>query len=130
MRNSFIQFAFFLLFCGLMIGACTHDPVIPEPEPTFCETTMPTYADSIKIIVDLTCSYTGCHAAGAGIGDFTNYAGMLSRLDNGKIEERVIDMRNDTMVGMPPFYASGQKDLTAHQLELFQCWLDNGHPEQ
>jgi len=133
MKINLLHHTLFLLTFALVIASCKHEPIIPdppEPEPTFCEQTSPTYSDSIKVIVELSCSYTGCHAAGAGIGDFTTYSGMLSRLDNGKIEERVIDMEEDTTLGMPPFYASGPVDLTDEQLALFKCWLDNGYPEQ
>jgi len=129
MKNSYLQIAGVLIIIGSLIGSCKHDPIIPDPEPTFCEINNPMYSDTIKAIISLNCSYTGCHGAGAVFGDFTSYASMLSRLDNGKIEERVIDMKDDTMVGMPPYYAAGPVDLTDSELELFKCWLDNGHPE-
>lgn len=129
-KISLFHYVVSFLILAIAIASCKHDPIITEPVP-FCEQASPTYVDSIKTIIDLSCSYAGCHASGAGIGDFTNYSGMLSRLDNGKIKERVIDMKEDAALGMPPNYATaGPIDLTVEQLELFQCWLDNGYPEQ
>lgn len=130
MKTNYLHQVVLVMILGLAIASCKHDPVIPDPVP-FCEQASPTYNDTIMTIVNLSCSYAGCHAAGAGIGDFTTYAGMLSRLDNGKIEERVIDMKDDANLGMPPNYATaGPIDLTTEQLELFKCWLDSDYPEQ
>ncbi len=129
MKISLFQYLTLFAILAIAVVSCKHDPIIPDPIP-FCEQASPTYLDSIKAIVDLSCSYTGCHSAGAGIGDFTTYNGMLSRLDNGKIEERVIDMKDDATIGMPPSYASGPKDLTDEQIELFKCWFESGYPEQ
>lgn len=130
---SYLHQALLITILGIAIASCKHDPVIPDPpDPIpFCEQASPTYNDTIRTIVNLSCSYAGCHASGAGIGDFTTYSGMLSRLDNGKIKERVIDMKEDANLGMPPNYATvGPIDLTDEQLELFQCWLDSDYPEQ
>jgi len=133
LKINFIQSTLLLTLLVIVLGSCKHDPIIPDPIPPvpFCEQANPTYIDTMMTIINLNCSYAGCHASGAGIGDFTTYSGMLSRLDNGKIKERVIDMKDDASVGMPPNYATGGPiDLTNEQLELFMCWLDNDYPEQ
>ncbi len=117
---------FSLLFIILHFSsACTYEKRPPIAPNMACDTLMPTYVNEIKPIIDVNCSYPGCHAAGYEAGDFTNYASMKSRLDGGQFETRVIIIKD-----MPPPYASGPKELTQEEFDLLQCWLQNGYPEQ
>lgn len=110
--------------------ACTNDQ-LPEPtEPMGCLDSIPTYDGSIKAIIDNSCAYAGCHLGGAP-GIYDTYAGLEAALSGGLFRERVILERDDPGVGMPPNYApeGRPEDLTAEELELITCWLDNGFPE-
>jgi len=110
-----------------IIHACTYDNL---DEPEFCDTISATYDLNVKAIIDASCAYVSCHLDNAAIGDFTTYSGMLSRLDNGLIEARVIIQKDDPAMGMPPDYAAnGPIDLTQEQLDIISCWLEAGHPE-
>ncbi len=116
-----------LAFCVLIfIAACNFDKL---PEPTVssvCETLMPVYDGQIEAIIEESCAYSGCHEGGAAIGDYTTYQSMLSTLESGNIATRVLNLRD-----MPPSYAPDGKPKTLpdDELELIECWLANGFPE-
>ncbi|MCB0599154.1 MAG: hypothetical protein H6557_06955 [Lewinellaceae bacterium] len=124
-----IALAFFL-----SLGACDYKK-LPEPEPPeFCDTADVTYNNQIKAIVDNSCAYSGCHDGAGGIGpfDYTNYDGLSNAF--GVMRTRVVNLRDDPAQGMPPnrsVYPQSQKDnLTQQELELFECWINAGFPEE
>ncbi len=91
-----------------------------------------TYDQEIKVIIDRNCSYAGCHAgADYPPGDFTSYQGLQTFLTSELFERFVIDLKDDTQLGMPPAYApdGNPQDLTADELELVTCWISSGYPE-
>ncbi len=122
--KSFLFFAVFLEFLPFS-ASCTYEKRPPVVANVACDTLMPTYAQDIKPIIDINCSYPGCHDAGASIGDFTHYSSMKSRLEGGQFETRVLLIKD-----MPPPYASGPKELSPEELDLLECWLQDGYPEQ
>lgn len=114
-----------LIAIAITYHGCTYD-VLTEPiQPEFCDTATVTYNNQVKAIIDNHCTYSSCHSGGAP-GNFTQYNGLKSRVDNGKIEERVLNLKN-----MPPSYVpAGEPDsLTTEQLEIISCWLSQGAPE-
>ncbi len=117
-----------LLFCG---QACTSDE-LPEPAPGVdCDQLEVNYDLNIKELIDRSCSYSGCHLDIAP-GRYTSYEGLLDNLTEGKFEQRVLTLRADPILGMPPNNApeGRPKDLTEAELNLIRCWLDKGFPEK
>lgn len=120
-----IIFAFCLLF-----SHCTADE-LPEPQPLEgCNDPTLTYTSTIIHIIETNCAYSGCHLDSAP-GTYDSYEGLLSILNNGTFTERVITLRDDPILGMPPDYAPSDhlKNLTAEDIQLVLCWLDAGYPE-
>jgi len=118
---------FILAVLFILMSACTYDNL---DEPTFCDAISATYDSNVKAIIDASCAYAGCHLNNLAIGDYSTYSGMLSRLDNGLIEDRVITQKDNPSIGMPPDYAmNGPIDLTQEELDIITCWLEAGHPE-
>lgn len=95
-----------------------------------CATRIVTYNSDIKAIVDRSCAYVGCHNRTAPTNsphDYTTYAGMQIVLENGKLNERVLqkmDMpdRDSVPNGRP-------ERLTDEEKDLIECWLQDGYPE-
>lgn len=82
-----------------------------------CDTSSSTFSGTIFPIIQGNCSISGCHVAGgSGPGLLENYDQVKSIVDNGKLESRVLVLRN-----MPP---SGP--LTDCQISLIERWLNNG----
>lgn len=109
---------------ALSIPACTSDQLEPIEAPAVCDTLVPTYDQQMVFLVETTCAYEGCHSSGFSSGDYSSYENMIPNLEDGKIFNRVIATRD-----MPPNYADGPKTLTDEEIELFNCWLENGHPK-
>lgn len=109
----------------LFLQSCLSEK-LPEPmESEFCETIDATYVATVKDIIDKNCAYSGCHISGFPSGDFSTYAGLESRINNGRINARVLDLRD-----MPPSNAPAATELTQEELDIFMCWVSAGYPEQ
>ncbi len=74
------------------------------------------YSSSIKPIIEGNCLSSGCHNSGSVNGDFTTYAGLKAKADNGTLDNRVIQNKS-----MPP---SGT--LHIDNLKKIKCWLNSG----
>ena len=125
-----------ILGCGFIVSAffqsCVSDE-LPEPTlPESCMDSIPTYEGSIKSIIDNSCAYSGCHLDGSAPGVYTSYSGLVNVVESGRLKEKVINLRGDPILGMPPeFSPEGRpKSLSQFELELIQCWLENNYPEK
>ena len=134
---SMLKYIIYIAF-ALSAIACNADVVAPAEG---CSSVITRYESEdpdvveVKAIIDQTCSYSGCHdgAGGIGPGNYTRYQGMLRDLENGSFASRVIDVRENPSLGMPPdqsvYPQSLQDDLTEVQLEIITCWLQEGFPQ-
>lgn len=123
------RYLYYCLLFALVLSACTKD-VLPRPEPSECGTVSLTYEADIRPIIETSCAYAGCHL-GEAPGIYTSFAGVELDIERGLFRLRVIDLRSDEAVGMPPDYAPDgrPKDLTEAELILIECWLDAGYPQ-
>ena len=121
---------FFPLTVFLFLAACTNDS-LGEPQMGDCENLDVTYVSLIKPIIDESCAYSTCHLDTAP-GTFNSYAGLLPALENGEFRNRVINLKDDPTLGMPPAFSPADRpsSLTEEQLNLIRCWLDNNFPEE
>lgn len=122
-----------ILLCTLttimVLASCTNDKL--EDNPIACSINNPaTYDVEIVTIINNNCAYSGCHVTGGGApGDYGSYSGLTTAINSGNFKSRVITQREDPNLGMPPNYATGPMDLSPSELELIQCWIDAGYPE-
>lgn len=115
-------FSVLLVFLG--ITACTKDNISPTiPTNVDCSSLMASYANDIQPIMNSSCAISGCHVAGFSSGDFTNYSGLKAKVDDGTVKNRTIVQMN-----MPPANSTGPT-LTTAQLDLLNCWIEAGAPE-
>ena len=121
-----------LLIITVFFISCSRDSF--EPVEFDCTESF-TYDNQIKQIIDSSCSYSGCHDGGGGIGplDYTNYEGMLTHLQDGSFRSRVILERDNIITGMPPnigiYEQSMKSDLTEEELNMISCWLEADFPK-
>jgi len=134
MTTSSFLFSTAILFLFAFFS-CINDK-LPQPEtPSFCNDIEASYNTNVKDIVDGSCAYSGCHdgAGGIGVGNYTSYNGMLNVLESGLLRDRVLGQKDNPANGMPPdqsVYPESQKDnLTEEELQIIECWLDSGFPE-
>ncbi|MEO5674709.1 MAG: hypothetical protein ABIQ74_08680 [Chitinophagales bacterium] len=112
------------------LTSCTFDHA-PEPVPfvpPVNDTDEISYSKDIVPILETYCygiNGQACHVTvsnqGAN-GDFTTYAGLKEKVDNGSIEARVIDPNG----GMPPSYSNSPTELADSDLFKFETWVNEG----
>ncbi len=120
-----ILFYFLTISCFLLLhSSCVSESL--DPDPALVCNTVVTYDDQMAEIIDNSCAYVGCHDGGGDApGDYTNFAVLSTNL-NETFERRVVEEQN-----MPPEYApeGSPKTLTADELNLMRCWIEDGYPE-
>lgn len=95
-----------------------------------CGSLAPTYEADVKTIIDLSCAFSGCHVSGTSApGNFQTYEGISRNLSNGSFEDRVFNIKNDPVLGMPPDNSPALKDLSEAQLQILACWMENNFAE-
>lgn len=103
-----IRILFFVLCTAQLLGSCSDNKVD-------CSTV--TYSQTIVPILSNSCMGSSCHGAGSANGDYTAYAGIRAKVDNGSFKDRVLDKKN-----MPP------NGLSKEDLNKMKCWFDAGAP--
>jgi len=109
-----------VLLLTLFLSSCYYDnedELYPGNIP--CDTAQVTYSIQVEPIISASCASASCHVlGGTGSGNFQNYSGVKSKVDNGSFMNRVIVQQN-----MPP-----NGDLSACEIEQLKVWLSNGAP--
>jgi hypothetical protein len=118
------------LFIALVFtSACSFDNVedLLPPPPEFCDTAQVSFSNDIITILQMNCANKSfnnfggdCHQAGSSIADYTTYAGVKQKVDEGKLETRALIEKS-----MPPSYSNGPRPDSL-QLQMIQCWIDKG----
>ena len=116
----------------LALSACTFnklEDLEPKPPVDFCDSAAVTFSVDIVQILETNCtqksfnSFGGsCHESGSTIADYTTYAGIKAKVDEGKLRQRAI-----VEASMPPAFSTGPRPDST-QLAIIQCWLDAGAP--
>ncbi len=120
--QRFLKGSFFFII--IAISSCTKDklPVVIDN----CDD-ITTYNADVKLIIDKSCAYSGCHVTGFVYGNHSSYISLKEQLDNGLFKKLVLDERQ-----MPPQYApvGKPKALSQQEIELIYCWAKSGYPEE
>ena len=118
------KLALFLISSFFLVIACDYDQA---SEPTLgdnCDNISVSYEAGIEELMERTCAYVGCHISGFSSGDYTTYETIIPFLE--AIENRTLRAQD-----MPPDYAPDgkAKSLTAEEMQLLDCWITAGAPE-
>ncbi len=101
-----------IIVWSLIISSCTYDETT-ENTTSDCDTN---YTYEAHVVSLITTECVSCHSAGGNDPILTTYAEVEASLQAVK-NEVVIDK------SMPP---SG---LTADEIKIISCWIDQGNPE-
>lgn len=108
-----------LLAITLTLGSCEKSVgKLPPKVVTLCDTI--TYTKTIRPMINKDC--VSCHDANSSYGDFTSFAGLKQKIDNGSFKNRVFDSPANPM----PQGAMYTQD----KLDIIKCWLDKGAPNE
>lgn len=116
-------FPFFLATCSAVLlvssSGCYYDVESELYPSSYCDTTNVTYATKVVPIIQSNCATPGCHVSGGqGNGDFTVYADVKARVDNGQLQADVFVNKT-----MPPSSA-----LSACDVNVLKIWVGQGAP--
>jgi hypothetical protein len=103
------------LIYPLLFGAAlmlTLFPACKKYSPQ-CDGSSPTYNADVKSIINAKCTSSGCHPS------ISSYNGLRTYLNNGSFSKEVLENQS-----MPK-----GSSLSNGELDLLQCWHDNGYPE-
>ena len=115
MNKTLIFFGLALLLITLF--ACKKEGEKITPAEIDCTTV--SYSVTIAPLVAASCGGGSCHGSGANAGDLTSYSALKAFVDNGSIRAEVIDQQT-----MPR-----GSNSTADQLGQWECWLNDGAPD-
>lgn len=126
-------FALPLLLGLALMQSCAFNNFEEDVRPPAvnpCDTMAVSYSDTIQVIITRNCSSTdngSCHFPGSnGNGiDFTTYAGLKAKVDEGKVIARVFDRVPSQM---PPSFSNGPRSLSDCEQKLLRRWIDAGAP--
>jgi hypothetical protein len=95
-----------------------------------CDTVQVSFATDIIPIMERNCSnqsfnnFNGdCHQSGSPIADYTIYAGVKAKVDEGKLEQRALIEKT-----MPPTFSNGPRPDST-ELQMIMCWIESGAPD-
>lgn len=114
-----------MIIATILFASCTSDQAM-DPDAGDCNVPDEvSFAVDIEPVFTASCAYSGCHIEGFAQGNFTTYEGIQTFLDNSKIQERALNIKD-----MPPTYAPDDKpqSLDNCQLAFLQSWVDAGYP--
>ena len=81
------------------------------------------FEKDVKIILEQNCTLAGCHVTDAPMrGDFTSYETLMNYINSGGIFQKRLLVNKD----MPPAYSPGKTSLSADELKIISCWIDQG----
>lgn len=86
---------------------------------TFVIKTGISFNASVKSIIEANCAISGCHVAGTGRADFTQFS---------VIKNQATTIKNYTQSGYMPPQSSG-KQLSSSQIAAIACWVKDGAPQ-
>jgi hypothetical protein len=102
-----------MFFVFVLSFGCKYDKL---DKLDVCDTNDVKYSTVIGPIIQANCATPGCHAGPSYTGDFSTYAGVKVRVDNGTFKSRVIDVH-----AMPPV-----NKLSDCDYKRLKAWYDAG----
>lgn len=109
----------YILLGTTVIAGCYYDKEELLYPGAVCETTGVTWSTMVQPLIQARCATSGCHVSGGlGPGDFTQYANVKAKVDDGRFQAEVIQAGS-----MPP---SGR--LAPCDIQKLQVWIDAGAP--
>jgi len=108
------------------------------PIIAFCDANPATWDLNVQSIISTYCTGTNgstpnCHAGPGsnfrGFEDITTFAGFVSEGFNSNLFEQRVIISAGTSNSMPPSFSSGPTMISMAELEILQCWVDAGFPE-
>lgn len=105
----------------MILPQCKSDKkeILAEETQSNCDTEIK--FNTIKPIIELNCVSASCHGASSSFGALITYQDVVSKIENGSFDRRVLSAGADMPLG---------RDWDSEEsLEKVRCWIDNGFKE-
>ena len=112
MKNS-SKISLVVIFIFALSFGCKYDKL---DNLGACDLSDVKYSTAIGPLINSSCAVSGCHVANSYTGDFSIYAGVKVRVDDGTFKSRVIDVH-----AMPPV-----NKLSDCDYKKLKAWFDAG----
>lgn len=118
-----MRITFVAAVLSLFVSSCYYDKEDKLYERYIanqkCDTASVTYSKTIEPIIAAQCATIGCHVTGGSApGVFDGYTGVKTRVDNGSMLNRVVNIQD-----MPPV-----NRLTSCEIKQVSLWIAAGAP--
>jgi hypothetical protein len=107
-----------LILLAIVFYTCKKESRLEE---TNCTNYTTSYQYDIVPIIKTYCQSYSCHHQGDTNGDFSNYAGVKEKADNGSLNHRVLIKKD-----MP---RPDLRQIALSDLRKIKCWLEAGAPD-
>jgi len=111
-----------VIACGLSLSSCTSAKTEPIEvvETGICDTLTPSFASDVLPVIQLNCSFGGCHDAGSASGGYVleTHAQISASINSVWPAMN----HNGSFSPMPKFAAK----LSDSTLQVISCWIDQG----
>ena len=107
---------FFSTFFILLLQTCGKTLLVPV-----CESSDVTYENGIALILEDNCNSKFCHGSDSKNGDWTSFQNLKPALENGSFEKSVLIDQTMPKNGVR---------LSQEEINLIQCWLEQGFLEK
>jgi uncharacterized membrane protein len=106
-----------LLLPIAFMASCTYEKGEVPVKDTECDSTI-SYSTVVAPLITTHCN--ACHVSGGtGTGDFTTYAGLKQKADNGTLRNRVVVLKDMPQAGYTPTMSDEDRNL-------INCWIKQG----
>lgn len=117
--------ALLILSLSALIWACS-DKESSDPatggQQSICDSIQPNYTDNIAVVLDNLC--TPCHTSSTSGGiNVSGYANAKATAQNAKF---LAAIKHESGAQAMP---QGQAKLSDNTIQLIECWIENGFPE-
>ena len=123
-KHSTVYLLVILLNICCYLQSCTFEKG-DLPKPIIIQSA--TFQATVKPLLVTYCYGQGtqtCHVSPSNQGsngNFTTYAGIKAKVDNGSLQTRVINLKT-----MPPPYSAGPSVIAPDDLEKIKSWVNSG----
>lgn len=103
-------------FCCACLSFSFVNQEVPE---TTCSDTI-SFSSVIHPIIKVTCALESCHTSEERRGNFMTFEDVRAVAVSGKLMKKILKEK------MPPSDTKGPKKLSAEQIALIRCWVEQG----
>lgn len=124
-RNGKIVLLGLIASGSVLFSACSDNTELVEPDTNSntIDTAKVLYTQDVKILLDGSCAFSGCHNTGSAVGSLATYTSAKKFAENGRI---LGSIKHESGYSKMP--KNGTK-LAAEKIARIEKWITDGYLE-